>query len=280
MAAQRQDLAIVNNELKLWDEPTALQQIRTIFAPKLSPMEWLMFVELGRTTGLNPYLREIWAVKYDDKSACIFIGRDGYRKAAQRQPSYDYHRADAVYSKDKFLVSDGVVSHQYSLADRGELLGAYCVVQRKGSSAPSFVYVELKEYSTGKSLWRKAEAQGKPATMIKKVAEAQALKATFQEVFAGTYHEYEDWRDDTPQPAAPKPGKGMNGLRAALDIPEEKTEYEVVESSIELLYRLITEKKLSEKTVDLWKKKAKIERLEDMPEALKQQCINYLKTKE
>ncbi len=42
---------------------------------------------------------------------------------------------------------------------------------------------------------------GKPATMIKKVAEAQGLRASFQELFAGTYEESENWKD-TPAPDA------------------------------------------------------------------------------
>ena len=40
----------------------------------------------------------------------------------------------------------------------------------------------MEEYSLPQSLWK-----SKPETMIKKVAEAQALRQSFQEVFAGTY---------------------------------------------------------------------------------------------
>ena len=142
-------------------------------------------MSLGKATGLNPFVREIWAIKYGTAAAQVFIGRDGYRIAAQRHPKYDYHQADAVYENDEFKIIQGEVAHSYRLKDRGKLVGAYCIVKRKGSERPMYVYVELSEYSTGKSLWH--PQTGKPATMIKKVAEAQALRACFQDLLGGTY---------------------------------------------------------------------------------------------
>lgn len=175
----------------------------------LTKEEFITYVEIGRVTGLNPFLREIWAVKYANKPASIFIGRDGYRKSAQRSRDYEYHSVDAVYSNDVFSVVDGVVEHSYNLKDRGELLGAYCIVKRKKAGKPMFNYVELKEYYLGNknedgsikktkfgdmkpTIW-----DLKPATMIKKVAEAQGLRGAFQELFAGTYEESENWQMDS-----------------------------------------------------------------------------------
>lgn len=180
----------MENSMQLWQEAEKLQEIKELFAPNLTAGEFKTFVGIGVATGLNPFLREIWAVKYGDR-ASIFIGRDGYRKSAQRSPDYDYHISDAIYSNDQFTVEDGIPKHEYSFQnDRGKLVGAYCVVKRKNSTKPNFTFVELKEYSTGKSLW-----VSKPATMIKKVAEAQALRMTFQELFAGTYDESEEFED-------------------------------------------------------------------------------------
>ena len=178
-----------NTSLTLWNDQSSVQEIKKLYAPNLNENEFKIFLNIGKSTGLNPFLREIWAVKYGQNAASIFIGRDGYRKAAQSNEDYDYHIADAVYSKDEFKVEDGAVKHSYSLNGRGDLVGAYCTVKRKSSSKPNFVYVELKEYNTNQSLWAK-----KPATMIKKVAEAQGLRMTFQELFAGTYEEAENWQ--------------------------------------------------------------------------------------
>lgn len=180
-------LAQLNNSMTMWDDENKINEIRKLFAPKLTESEFQYFVGLGKATGLNPFLKEIWSVKYDERTpAQVFIGRDGYRKAAQAHSEYDYHQSDAVYENDEFDVQDGLVKHSYKLTNRGNLVGAYCIAKRHKSSRPIYVFVELKEYSTGKSVWN-----GKPATMIKKVAESQCLRACFQDLLGGTYGEEE-----------------------------------------------------------------------------------------
>ena len=179
---------MADNSLVLWDEDTQLAEIKKIFAPTLSPTEFQAFVGIGKSTGLNPFLKEIWAVKYGNGAASIFIGRDGYRKMAQANPDYDWHFVDSIYSKDSFKVVNGQPEHEYKLSDRGALVGAYALCMRKKSSRPNYLRVDLKEYTTGKSLWGT-----KPETMIKKVAEAQVLRMTFQDLFTGTYDESEEF---------------------------------------------------------------------------------------
>jgi phage recombination protein Bet len=180
-------LTQINNSLTMWEDNQKIEEIRKLFAPKLTEMEFQYFVGLGKAAGLNPFLREIWSVKYDERSpAQVFIGRDGYRKAAQAHSEYDYHQCDAVYENDIFEVQDGIVKHTYKLTQRGTLIGAYCIAKRHKSSRPMYVFVEVKEYSTGKSVWSQ-----KPATMIKKVAESQCLRACFQDLLGGTYGEEE-----------------------------------------------------------------------------------------
>jgi phage recombination protein Bet len=180
-------LTQLNNSLTMWEDNQKIEEIRKLFAPKLTEMEFQYFVGLGKAAGLNPFLREIWSVKYDERSpAQVFIGRDGYRKAAQAHHEYDYHQCDAVYENDTFEVQDGLVKHAYKLTNRGALIGAYCIAKRHKSSRPMYVFVEVKEYSTGKSVWSQ-----KPATMIKKVAESQCLRACFQDLLGGTYGEEE-----------------------------------------------------------------------------------------
>ena len=195
----------------IWQEQDALTEIQKIYGKDLTEGEFTTLCQIGLATGLNPFLREIWAVKYGNSPASIFIGRDGYRKAAQRNPEYDYHVLDAVYENDDFNVTNGEVQHNYSVKDRGKLVGAYCTVKRRSASKPSFTFIDFEEYyqrnkdadgkvkkrydkyqkkyvDMGETLW-----DTKPATMIKKVAEAQALRMSFQSMFAGTYAEDEQW---------------------------------------------------------------------------------------
>jgi phage recombination protein Bet len=190
MDTQLQQIALAERMqtkvLALWEDSKSLADIRKAYAKNATDTEFNMLIEMGRATALNPFLREIWLVKYGNGAAQIFIGRDGYRIAAQRQPDYDYHLVDAVYSNDKFQMWNGEVQHQYEIANRGSLIGAYCVVKRKSATRTMYVFVEFPEYDLKQGLWKT-----KPATMIKKVAEAQAIRMAFQSTFAGTYAEEE-----------------------------------------------------------------------------------------
>ena len=220
-------LKTIDNTLALWDNSEQLQEIRKLFAPKLSDIEFQIYVGLGKSTNLNPFLKEIWAVKFgkdkdgNELPAQIFIGRDGYRKAAQSHPEYDFHQSDAVYENDKFDVNNGVINHTYGLTNRGKLIGAYCMTKRKSASKTQFVFCELEEYTTGQALWAEVQWKdnkyggkykqgGKPATMIKKVAESQCLRLAFQDMFAGTYDEVEDFRQDADSIIDHDTGKKTN----------------------------------------------------------------------
>jgi len=219
------------NNMMIWDDSKKLEEIRQIFAPKLNTQEFDAFVGMGKASGLNPFLREIWAVKYQDNApAQIFVGRDGYRKAAQRHSQYDFHECDAVYSNDKFKRNSisGEIIHEYNLKDRGELLGAYCIVKRKSSARPSYTWVKLSEYSTGKSLWN--PQTGKPETMIKKVAECQGLRSAFQDLLGGTYS---DGEADSMQEQAPIQNKYTKSQVLMDKLKAAKSQVIDVECSIE-----------------------------------------------
>lgn len=177
--------------LTIWNNPN---EVRKQFAKDLNETEFNFFLGLGKALNANPFTREIWAVKFGNGPASIFCGRDFYRKKAQEQPDYNGHLVDAVYVNDKFSVLDGKPQHTYNIADRGKLIGAYAIVRRKGIDQPYFVLVKFDEYNKGFSNWKSM-----PETMIKKVAEAQALRGAYQGVFAGTYDESEKWSEETKE---------------------------------------------------------------------------------
>lgn len=182
------ELAILDNStdklLALWSDGNKLQEIKSLYAPKATDLEFRAFVEMGKATALNPFLREIWLVKYSpSEPAQIFIGRDGYRKLLARTNGYEGHIVDSVYSNDIFDLDllNGNVKHVPNLKDRGKLLGAYCIVYMKGIRIPAYTFAELSEYDLGRSLWKTHKA-----TMIKKVAEAQTTRMAVQSC-SGTY---------------------------------------------------------------------------------------------
>lgn len=174
--------------LTMWKDQKQLETIKDMFAKHATKEEFDIFVQLGINTGLNPFLREIWLVKYDKNAAAqIFVGRDGYRKIISTNAQYDGHIVDAVFSNDEFNVDliAGHVKHIPNFKNRGTLIGAYCIVYMKGARIPHYVFAEVSEYNTGRSIWK-----DKPSTMIKKVAEAQAIRMADQ-TCAGTYSDGE-----------------------------------------------------------------------------------------
>lgn len=171
--------------LSIWENKEEIKTIKEIYAKDLTPKQFECFVGLGRAGNLDPFNREIWCVVYKGTPQ-IFIGRDGYRKISQSNPDYDYHRTEAVYETDDIQFIDGQIRHAWSPVNRKNLIGAYCVVKRKSSSMPSYVYVRLEDYDKGYSVWKDLKE-----TMIQKVAEAQALRQAFHQMFKGTYHQSE-----------------------------------------------------------------------------------------
>jgi phage recombination protein Bet len=174
----------LNKVLSMWNDAKKVEEIRKIYAPKLSDGEFKTFVEMGIATGLNPFLREIWAVKYDAGAAAqIFIGRDGYRKIISRNECFEGLITESVCANDEFNVDivKGEVKHIPKIKDRGKLIGAYCIIYMKGVKIPYYMFVPIEEYNTGRSVWK-----DKPHTMIKKVAECQCIRMADQ-TCASTY---------------------------------------------------------------------------------------------
>lgn len=183
------ELALNENKvLSMWKDQGQLKTIKDMFAKNATQDEFDIFVQMGISTGLNPFLRELWLIKYDKGAAAqIFIARDGYRKIISTNPNYDGHIVDAVYSNDEFNVDliQGYVKHVPNFKSRGTLIGAYCIVYMKNSRIPHYVFTEVSEYNTGRSVWKE-----KPSTMIKKVAECQAIRMADQ-TCSSTYSEEE-----------------------------------------------------------------------------------------
>jgi len=209
-------LVKTKNVMAVWEN---LQDVRAQFGPTLTEKEFSFFVTLGKEFGANPFLREIWAVKYDQKApASIFLGRDMYRRRAQEIPEYNGHTVQAIYEKDKFEfdIVNEKPKHSYSnFGDRGRLLGAYYIGWSKRSEHPFYVSVRFDEYNQGFALWK-----SKPETQIKKVAEAQGLRGQYQGIFAGTYDESEQWAVENKTISA-KASIPPPPLKSALDNPKE-----------------------------------------------------------
>lgn len=132
------------------------------------------FMNVASSVGMSPFNKEIWCYKSKGQ-LLVFAGRDGFLRKAQESPSFNGLRSCEVCKNDEFVidVANNQIKHNMSFGDRGPIVGAYCIVFRKGGE-PTIETVEFGPYNKGMNAWKTH-----PAEMIKKVAEVHALKKAF-----------------------------------------------------------------------------------------------------
>lgn len=151
------------------------EQINTIkntVARGANDNELQMFLHVAQTYGLDPFLKEIF---YSNKMQTIITSRDGYLKAAQRDPDFLGLQSMAVCENDDFEidVSSNTVKHSFGKGDRGRVIGAWAICHRVGRN-PVISYASHDEYNQNNNIWNKYKS-----AMCCKVAESFALKRQF-----------------------------------------------------------------------------------------------------
>lgn len=138
-----------------------------------------MFLSLCKFQKLNPFLKEVYLIKYGNSPATMVVGKDVLLKRAMRSPRYEGTKAGVIT-----LTANGELKEREGtfVLDGETLVGGWAQVFVKGYATPIYASVSIKEYSTGQSNWK-----SKPATMIRKVALAQALREAFPEETAALY---------------------------------------------------------------------------------------------
>ena len=157
-----------------------IQLIRDMCAKDCTENEFLLLMQLSRTYRLDPFAKQIWAVKYPNAPAAIFCGRDGFIAIAHQNGNFDGMESGTKTDEN------------------GEIIG-WCRVYRKDMSHPFVVEVPFSEYVQRNKqgevtkFWRE-----KPKTMITKVAESHALRRAFG--ISGLYSPEEIDTGDRPEP--------------------------------------------------------------------------------
>lgn len=197
----------------------SFDDVKTYLCPAANDQECKLFIELCRANGLNPFLREAYLIKYDQKAAAaMVVGKDAFTKRAEEHPQFDGFEAGLV------LLANGSIEYREgSAAYAGEeILGGWAKVYRKDRSRPYFEEVSLAEYDKKQSKWKDS-----PGTMIRKVALVHALREAFPSRFGGLYAPEEVGVDvenppfreiSAEEPDAPAP-RSRRTTRAAAEIP-------------------------------------------------------------
>lgn len=151
--------------------------IKTTVAPNATHDELAMFLTLAKRYDLDPFRKEIMFLKFNGQVAC-YTGKDGYFKAAHKDPGFAGLKSGVVKEGDMFEADFEacMVSHKIG-ATRGKIRGAWAIAYHKDPDRPPIIeWAEFDEYNRADfTNWKKY-----PSTMIQKVAEIHALKKQFQ----------------------------------------------------------------------------------------------------
>jgi phage recombination protein Bet len=152
--------------------PEQTQLIATTIAPGCSSDELRLFAYACQRTGLDPFSKQIYAIKRGGKMT-IQAGIDGLRAIAERTGELDGSHTE--WCGDDGQWSDVWISAKPPAA-------AKTTIWRKGSSHPFTGVARFADYNAGQGLWSKM-----PAAMIAKCSEALALRKAFPANLSGVY---------------------------------------------------------------------------------------------
>lgn len=234
-----------------WDR-SQVAVIRQTVAKDCNDAELSMFLEVSARYKLDPFLREIFAAKFngDQGPVTIFAGRDGLLKAAkgagkklrhmESQVVREKDEYEVVIDTDSIVVDEdtGMVLHKLrklrhvqkgmGTAQRGPIVGAYAMVWMEGDSEPWFAQATWEDYGSQKSGWGKStwktDGSGYPEAMMIKVPQSIALRMAAG--LAGIYAQEEVQKQiDAQQERRQDTSKGDGeGHAAGVDWPESELE--------------------------------------------------------
>lgn len=155
-----------------------------------------VFLEVCKSTGLDPFLKEIW---YVAEKGLIMAARDGYLRVANENPQFDGIETRVERDNNKIPIK------------------AVCTVWRKDRNHPTICEAYFNEYNKQSPVWKQY-----PSAMISKVAEVLALKRSF--AIHGVVSEEEIGQEPVAitQPAPqPQPEHVPAGLQSAFRVVDK-----------------------------------------------------------
>lgn len=151
---------------------------------KVSDDEIVNFMMMASHNHLDPFLKEVFLVKFGSKPAQIIVSKEAFMKRADRNENYDGFKAGVIVERDNEVVDE----EGAFLRNSDKLIGGWATVYRKDREHPVTSRITLREFSKGQSTWNQM-----PANMIRKTAIVNALREAFPRDLGAMYTE-----DDVP----------------------------------------------------------------------------------
>ena len=148
------------------------QLISSTIAPGCTPDELKLFSYACQRSGLDPFSRQVYAIKRGNKLT-IQTSIDGLRSIAERTGQLD--GSETYWCGDDGIWSDVWLGSKPPAA-------AKTIIYRKGCSHPFTATARFSDFNAGQGLWSKM-----PSVMIAKCSEAQALRRAFPADMSSLY---------------------------------------------------------------------------------------------
>lgn len=188
------DVAIRTAEVgDVWSRDQVNLLLREYAAKGTTVDEFSAFLLIAKRYKLDPFTHEIWLPDFDGtgQSRAPYVGRDGLLAIAERSGQYDGMLSGVVYDGDEFELDVPRPVHRISGREPGaKIRFSYAYVYRKDRSVPSIVLAPREEFLDPKVYDDKGNLRTGgvtktpwfrfPSLMLKKVAEANALRLAFK----------------------------------------------------------------------------------------------------
>lgn len=156
-----------------------VEMIRDYLCPLATPQEAYLFLQVCQARKLNPFLSEVYLIKYNEKDkAQIVTGKDAFTKRASETPNFRYFRAGVIVQKD-----DELTEREGTFFAKGEdLIGGWAEVYLEGREHPFKYTIRREEFDKKQANWLKM-----PGVMCRKCALVGALREALPEQLGGLY---------------------------------------------------------------------------------------------
>lgn len=237
---QKMEYMVAGEKVEL--TPNIVRQYLVSGNPEnVTMQELVMFMQLCKYNGLNPWLKEAYCIKYGSQPATMVVGKEAYLKRAEMNPAFDGMESGIIVlckNNSEQTIENRVGT--FHLASE-EVVGGWARAWRKDRSHPVTVEVSFDEYAgrtkdgSLNSQWR-----SKPATMIRKVALVQALREAFPGDIGGMYSEEEEGTNIINQPAVeikdnlPPVQETKKVAKPASKVVQKQVEPEIIEEEQEV----------------------------------------------
>lgn len=188
--------------------------IKRTIAKGATDDELALFVAAANRTGLDPFQRQIYAIKRGGQMT-IQVGIDGFRLIAERTGEYEGQTVT------QWCGPDGAWRDVW--LDNGPPAAARVGVYRQGFREPLYGTALFRSYSQGSGLWQKM-----PEVMLAKCAEALALRRAFPAQLSGLYVTEEmEQADRDNEPVHTTIAKGKRRVETPAPVPPVEDEHAV-----------------------------------------------------